>query len=268
MLAPTLHARPVLAAAADPDLLRLFIEEAGEEQARIARFLPVWDQDPAQRRRADQCRRSFHTLKGSGRVVGARDLAEFAWSVENLLNRLLDSTLSRSPAILETLREAVLALPQLIGHLDQWPPVPRIRHHRPVCPRAMRWLQVVPSTSCSSCRAAEPAAASGCQRLRPKLQWSSWQPTATPRCATSTRARQAAMWPRCAPGSQRPAPARRRMCIPEPVYRACHTLCGQLQDGRGAARHPACRAAQHWLRLSFDSGVGLTPPTWRCWPIA
>ena len=32
-------------------------------------------------------RRSFHTLKGSGRMVGARDLGEFAWSIENLLNR-------------------------------------------------------------------------------------------------------------------------------------------------------------------------------------
>ena len=49
-------------------------------------------------------RRAFHTLKGSGRMVGARDLGEFAWSIENLLNRVLDNTLTRSPAILETLR--------------------------------------------------------------------------------------------------------------------------------------------------------------------
>jgi chemosensory pili system protein ChpA (sensor histidine kinase/response regulator) len=52
-------------------------------------------------------RRSFHTLKGSGRMVGARDLAEFAWSIENLLNRLLDNTLTRTQPILATLSGAV-----------------------------------------------------------------------------------------------------------------------------------------------------------------
>ncbi len=52
-------------------------------------------------------------------MVGATALAEFAWSVENLLNRLLDKTLTRSPAILQTLREAVAVLPQLIEHLDR-----------------------------------------------------------------------------------------------------------------------------------------------------
>lgn len=52
-------------------------------------------------------RRSFHTLKGSGRMVGALDIADFAWSMENLLNRILENTLPRSHDILVTLREAV-----------------------------------------------------------------------------------------------------------------------------------------------------------------
>ena len=43
-------------------------------------------------------RRSFHTLKGSGRMVGAQLLGEFCWSVENLLNRIIDKTLARTPA--------------------------------------------------------------------------------------------------------------------------------------------------------------------------
>jgi chemotaxis protein histidine kinase CheA len=32
-------------------------------------------------------RRAFHTLKGSGRMVGATDISEFAWAIENLLNK-------------------------------------------------------------------------------------------------------------------------------------------------------------------------------------
>ncbi len=78
----------------------------------------MWDQNPLERDALITVRRSFHTLKGSGRMVGARELGEFAWSIENLLNRVLDNTLTRSPAILETLRAAVAALPELIEQLD------------------------------------------------------------------------------------------------------------------------------------------------------
>ena len=52
-------------------------------------------------------RRAFHTLKGSGRMVGATDISEFAWAIENLLNRVIENTLQRSPAILATVRDAV-----------------------------------------------------------------------------------------------------------------------------------------------------------------
>ena len=107
-----------LAESADPELVKLFIEEAHEELAKIARCLPAWDQNPLDRESLITLRRSLHTLKGSGRMVGARDLGEFAWSIENLLNRVIDNTLSRSPAILEVLREAVAALPEMIEHLE------------------------------------------------------------------------------------------------------------------------------------------------------
>jgi chemosensory pili system protein ChpA (sensor histidine kinase/response regulator) len=107
-----------LAESADPELVKLFIEEAHEELARITRCFPAWDHNPMDRESLITVRRSFHTLKGSGRMVGARDLGEFAWSIENLLNRVIDNTLSRSPAILEVLREAVAALPQMIEHLE------------------------------------------------------------------------------------------------------------------------------------------------------
>ncbi|HVO46159.1 MAG TPA: Hpt domain-containing protein [Steroidobacteraceae bacterium] len=121
-VAPTLSgtrvSAPALAENADPELVKLFIEEAHEELARIKRFFPAWDQNPMERDALTTVRRSFHTLKGSGRMVGARDLGEFAWSIENLLNRLLDNTLTRSPPIVEVLREAVTALPELVEQLE------------------------------------------------------------------------------------------------------------------------------------------------------
>ena len=107
-----------LAENADPELVKLFIEEAHEELAKIQRHFPAWDQNPMDRESLVTVRRSFHTLKGSGRMVGARELGEFAWSIENLLNRVLDNTLTRTPAILTVLREAVAALPELIEQLE------------------------------------------------------------------------------------------------------------------------------------------------------
>ena len=86
---------------------------ASSSRASSMKELPgVGTQNPAERDALVTVRRSF-TLKGSGRRVGARDLGEFAWSIENLVNRVLDNALTRSPAILETLRAAVAALPQL-----------------------------------------------------------------------------------------------------------------------------------------------------------
>jgi chemosensory pili system protein ChpA (sensor histidine kinase/response regulator) len=107
-----------LAENADPELVKLFIEEAHEELAKIQRHFPAWDQNPMDRESLVTVRRSFHTLKGSGRMVGARELGEFAWSIENLLNRVLDNTLTRTPAILTVLRESVAALPELIEQLE------------------------------------------------------------------------------------------------------------------------------------------------------
>ena len=102
----------------DPDLVALFIEEAREELAKIREHLPVWDQNPLDDDSLTRLRRSFHTLKGSGRMVGARRVGDFSWAIENLLNRVISGTLSRTPGMLGLLREAVASLPALIEQLE------------------------------------------------------------------------------------------------------------------------------------------------------
>jgi chemosensory pili system protein ChpA (sensor histidine kinase/response regulator) len=106
----------------DPELLAIFIEEAREEVAKVRQYFPEWDGNPGDAAALAVVRRSFHTLKGSGRMVGAHTLAEFAWSVENLLNRLIDGTVARSPAVAATLRESVALVPQLVEQLAGGPP--------------------------------------------------------------------------------------------------------------------------------------------------
>jgi chemosensory pili system protein ChpA (sensor histidine kinase/response regulator) len=104
--------------AVDPQFVELFIEEAKEEIASIQQCFPQWDQNPMDLDSLGVLRRSFHTLKGSGRMVGARLIAEFGWAIENLLNRIIDKTLSRTPGMMVLLRSAVAALPQLVEQLE------------------------------------------------------------------------------------------------------------------------------------------------------
>jgi chemosensory pili system protein ChpA (sensor histidine kinase/response regulator) len=73
---------PVVAADAehlDPELLELFIEEAKEEIATIRNNLPQWAASPDDMETLITVRRSFHTLKGSGRMVGAERMRR-AWA--------------------------------------------------------------------------------------------------------------------------------------------------------------------------------------------
>src|SRR5689334_5208549 len=122
--APTLHksAQPPIGSKVpgpvDPELLALYIEEAREEIARIAKLFPAWEQNPLETEALIGVRRAFHTLKGSGRMVGASDISEFAWAIENLLNKVIENTLQRSPAILGTVRDAVGVAGELVNALE------------------------------------------------------------------------------------------------------------------------------------------------------
>ena len=117
--------RPAPAAAAvprpatDPELVALFIEEAGEEIATIGRLFPLWEENRSDRESLARVRRAFHTLKGSGRVVGAARIGDFAWSVENLLNRIIDGTRERSASMLTTLRDAIAMMPALVAEFEE-----------------------------------------------------------------------------------------------------------------------------------------------------
>jgi chemosensory pili system protein ChpA (sensor histidine kinase/response regulator) len=102
----------------DPELLEVFIEEAREELASIRKHFPRWLQHPDDSEALITVRRSFHTLKGSGRMVGAQLIGEYSWSIENLLNRLINQTLERSDAMAGFLQRAVEALPELLEQLE------------------------------------------------------------------------------------------------------------------------------------------------------
>ncbi|HMN47028.1 MAG TPA: Hpt domain-containing protein [Povalibacter sp.] len=102
----------------DPEFLEIFIEEAKDEIAKLEKHFPMWDQNPQDQDSLVNVRRSFHTLKGSGRMVGAQLIGEFAWSIESLLNRVINKTLDRTPDIMGVMRSAVAAVPQLVEQIE------------------------------------------------------------------------------------------------------------------------------------------------------
>jgi chemosensory pili system protein ChpA (sensor histidine kinase/response regulator) len=271
---PTLAPRPSvsLPEKADPELVNLFIEEAREELTKIQRHFPAWEQNPLEQDGLVTIRRSFHTLKGSGRMVGARDLSEFAWSVENLLNRLLDNTLTRSPQILAVLRDAVNALPQLIEQLEtgRSPQVDTSsivsRAHalastKPARPAGAgteeerapvaekKILAAAPPPPPENVPAAEPP------KTEPPVVSSQLGSDDLLRDIYSRETGAHVATVRAYLERERTAPSPHTLT--EDVYRACHTLSGSSKMAE--ARH-GIRLAEpldHWLRKSFNSGVGL-----------
>ena len=101
----------------DDDIRAVFIEEVEEEIVNMQRQLPLWQRDVANFDELKSLRRSFHTLKGSGRLVGARGLGEFSWKVEGLLNRVLDQSIAPSNAVVALIEHAVAAVPVLLAAL-------------------------------------------------------------------------------------------------------------------------------------------------------
>ena len=73
----------------DAELLDIFIEEAREVLGNIEAQLGASRNAPEDVEALTTLRRGFHTLKGSGRMVGLNALGEVAWSLEQTLNRWL-----------------------------------------------------------------------------------------------------------------------------------------------------------------------------------
>ncbi len=109
----------------DPELLELFIEESREEVESIEAHLPKWLEDPEDLESLITVRRSFHTLKGSGRMVGAERIGEYCWAVEDLLNRLINRTVTRNPPMLGFIQQAAAVVPDLIEEIEVGTPPPQ-----------------------------------------------------------------------------------------------------------------------------------------------
>ena len=84
----------VLDQAFDAELLDIYLTEAEEVLAHIAQNCQALRVNNSNHQALVEVRRSFHTLKGSGRTVGLSALGEVAGKVEIFLNGVLDKKIS------------------------------------------------------------------------------------------------------------------------------------------------------------------------------
>ena len=238
-------------------------------------------------------------------MVGATDISEFAWAIENLLNRVIENTLQRSPAILATVRDASAIAGELVNALEagQGAPGERAGHRRscacagrqqggPTAQTATmeileRTLDTrrddvidatgrVPTLQAAARRAGTappseaPEGRSKSSRTGPSAEGGGGEeivlsaPEEEPSAdlqlreiySRETQVNIAAV-PRYVEG-ERPRAAPH--IVSEEAYRACHTLSGSSRMAE--ARHGIRLTAplEHWMRKSFDSGVGLEAP--------
>jgi chemosensory pili system protein ChpA (sensor histidine kinase/response regulator) len=90
----------------DAELLEIFLEEAHDVLNTIGEQIVLLKAQPHNIDFLTILRRAFHTLKGSGRMVGLKDLGEVAWSVEQVLNLWLRQELEVTPPFLDLLDQS------------------------------------------------------------------------------------------------------------------------------------------------------------------
>jgi chemotaxis protein histidine kinase CheA len=102
----------------DDDLRGVFINEVRSEIGNLRRNLMLWKAAPANFNRLMPLRRSFHTLKGSSRMIGVPALGDFNARFERLLDRVIDKSLPPDPAVVAVVEQAVAALPELLAQFE------------------------------------------------------------------------------------------------------------------------------------------------------
>ncbi len=239
--------------AADPEFLQLFVEEARENVTRLEVLFPQWEQNPGDVEALRDLRRAFHTLKGSGRMVGAKRIGEFSWSIESLLNRVISQTLVRTAEIVAVVRDAVAAMPQLIDEIDGGPAATLdvaaiMQRADAISGREGPALPSLPAPAVAQPVPAEPAVAT----VEPVQE-----PAMDPILRDIYRKETAGhilvvrqFLERCARGVA-PHP------VSEALYRACHTLSGIAKTAGARQGIKVAEPMEHYIRALYENGRGL-----------
>jgi chemosensory pili system protein ChpA (sensor histidine kinase/response regulator) len=98
----------------DDDIKEVFLEEFEEELEHLNSIFPRWKKSPEdQVELLGEIRRIYHTLKGSGRLVGAMAIGDFSWKIEELTNMVLNNSIDVSDSYIQIMERSSELLPDL-----------------------------------------------------------------------------------------------------------------------------------------------------------
>ncbi len=97
---------PETEAEIDAELLEIFLMEADEVLGAVRENIPLSRHDTSNQEYLIRLRRSFHTLKGSGRMVGLMVFGEGAWNIEQVMNLWLSESRAGTEALYQLLEYA------------------------------------------------------------------------------------------------------------------------------------------------------------------
>ncbi|HEX8788400.1 MAG TPA: Hpt domain-containing protein, partial [Telluria sp.] len=103
--------------AVEAELLEIFIGEAQEVLAMVGEVLPAAQANPDNQETLTRLRRGFHTLKGSGRMVGLEQFALAAAAVEKCMNLWLAEARAATPELLALLARAHVDMSAWVAEL-------------------------------------------------------------------------------------------------------------------------------------------------------
>ena len=101
----------------DGELLEIFLEEADGVLKAVAETAPRSEANPVDAELLTELRRAFHTLKGSGRMMGLKHFGEAAWQMEQVMNDLITAGSPGSPPLYRMISAAHTDFVRWIGEL-------------------------------------------------------------------------------------------------------------------------------------------------------
>ena len=103
----------------DQELLEIFLSEAAEVLDVVGENHRTLAANPGDREALRTIRRGFHTLKGSGRMVGLTQLGDYAYDAERIFNRLLEEERPVTGAVLAFIDTAATSFRDWVGALTR-----------------------------------------------------------------------------------------------------------------------------------------------------
>jgi chemosensory pili system protein ChpA (sensor histidine kinase/response regulator) len=103
----------------DEEILEIFVEEVQEVLEEIISSFAQWKDNPDSVDALQTLRRAFHTLKGSGRLVGATVIGELGWRFESMLNRIIDGSMPINDNVFSLIDQVKDVIPGLIEEFQR-----------------------------------------------------------------------------------------------------------------------------------------------------